>query len=120
MIDLCHQGGAKAWFHSCGHTRAILPDWIELGLDVINPQICCMDAAEYGDTARGKITILPDLDRQHVLVEGSPLDVRTHILDLYGKLGNSKGGLIGTAPLEPEMPLENIKAMLETISAYER
>ena len=120
MIDLCHQGGAKTWFHSCGHTRAILPDWIELGMDVINPQICCMDVTEYGETARGKITILPDLDRQHVLVKGTPLDVRNHIRNVYGKLGNSKGGLIGTAPLEPEMPLENLKAMLETVSSYQR
>ena len=64
MIALCHQGGAKAWFHSCGYTRAILPEFIELGLDVINPQICCMDVAEYGAAARGRITIFPDLDRQ--------------------------------------------------------
>lgn len=119
MIDLCHQGGAKAWFHSCGHTRAILPDWIELGLDVINPQMFCMDAAEYGATARGKITIVPDLNRQHVLVNGAPGAVRAHILEMYGRLGGRRGGLIGYAPLEPEMPLENMRAVLETVSHYE-
>lgn len=120
MIDLCHQGGAKTWFHSCGHTRAILPEWIELGLDVINPQIACMDVAEYGATARGRITIHPDLDRQHILVNGTPADVRAHILSLYGKLGNEQGGLIGYAPIEPDMPLENIRAALETLSDYRR
>ncbi|MCG2661210.1 MAG: uroporphyrinogen decarboxylase family protein, partial [Kiritimatiellae bacterium] len=120
MIDLSHQGRAKAWLHGCGHTRAILPEWIDLGLDVINPQICCMDVAEYGEVARGKITIMPDLDRQHVLVGGSPDDVRRHIRDVYAKLGTAQGGLIGYAPLELDMPLENIKAMLETVSTYER
>ncbi|MBU4211122.1 MAG: hypothetical protein KKD33_00905 [Verrucomicrobia bacterium] len=120
MIALCHQGGAKAWFHSCGYTRAILPEFIELGLDVINPQICCMDVAEYSEVARGKITIFPDVDRQHVLVEGNPDDVRKHIRELYDKLGTPQGGLIGQAPLEPEMPLENLKAMLEIVSCYTR
>ncbi|MCG2660217.1 MAG: hypothetical protein L6437_08240 [Kiritimatiellae bacterium] len=120
MIDRCHQGGAQAWFHSCGHTREILPEFIELGLDVINPQISCMDVAEYGEVARGKITIVPDPDRQHVLVKGRPDDVREHIRGMYDQLGNDKGGLIGLAPLEPEMPLENLEALLETVSTYER
>ncbi len=118
MIDLCHQGGAKVWFHSCGYTRDILPDWIELGLDVINPQITCMDVAEYGETAREKITINPDLSRQHILLNGTPEDVRKHIYDVYSKLGNATGGLIGYAPMEAEMPLENLRVLLETISNF--
>ncbi len=120
MIDLCHQGGAKVWFHSCGHTRAILEEWIELGLDVINPQICCMDAVDYGATACGRIAVLPDLDRQRLLVVGTPDEVRRHVLEVYNSMGSRRGGLIGYAPLEPEIPLANMQAILETISNYEK
>ena len=120
MVNLIHQGGAKAWFHSCGYTREILPDLIELGVDVVNPQVSCMDIAEYGATARGKITVVPDADRQHVMINGTPEDVRRHIIAMYGKLGSRQGGLIGYAPVEPEMPFENIKALFEVVSTYER
>ena len=41
-IDIAHGAGKAAFMHSDGHTLAILPDLIELGLDAINAQIFCM------------------------------------------------------------------------------
>ncbi len=120
MVERIHQGNAKVWFHSCGHTREILPDLIELGVDIVNPQIHCMDVAEYGETARGRITIVPDVDRQRVMVNGSPDQVRQHVRRMYDLLGTATGGLIGYAPMEPEMPFENLKALLEAVATYER
>jgi uroporphyrinogen decarboxylase len=37
MIDLCHSHGLPVIYHGCGHVQAILPDYIELGLDAYNP-----------------------------------------------------------------------------------
>jgi uroporphyrinogen-III decarboxylase len=37
MIDLCHQQGLPVIYHGCGNVKAILPDFIEMGLDAYNP-----------------------------------------------------------------------------------
>jgi hypothetical protein len=37
MIELCHARGLPVIYHGCGNVRAILPDFIELGLDGYNP-----------------------------------------------------------------------------------
>ena len=37
MIDLCHAHGLPVIYHGCGNVKAILPDYIEMGLDAYNP-----------------------------------------------------------------------------------
>lgn len=37
IIDLCHHRGLPVIYHGCGHVQAILPDYIEMGLDAYNP-----------------------------------------------------------------------------------
>ena len=37
MVDLAHQAGAYAFFHSDGAIRRIIPDMIGIGIDVLNP-----------------------------------------------------------------------------------
>ena len=37
MIDLAHQAGAYAFFHSDGAIRTIIPDMIAAGIDILNP-----------------------------------------------------------------------------------
>lgn len=37
IIDLCHSRGLPVIYHGCGNVKAILPDYIELGLDAYNP-----------------------------------------------------------------------------------
>lgn len=37
MIRLCHDEGLPVIYHGCGNVAAILPDFIEIGLDAYNP-----------------------------------------------------------------------------------
>jgi len=37
MIDMCHAHGLPVIYHGCGNVKAILPDYIEMGLDAYNP-----------------------------------------------------------------------------------
>lgn len=37
MIRLCHAEGLPVIYHGCGNVAAILPDFIEIGLDAYNP-----------------------------------------------------------------------------------
>jgi len=36
-IDWAHQKGIKAYYHSCGDIRPMIPDLMEMGLDALNP-----------------------------------------------------------------------------------
>ncbi len=37
MIHMCHDAGLPVIYHGCGNVAAILPDFIEMGLDAYNP-----------------------------------------------------------------------------------
>ena len=56
--------------HSDGNILKIYPQLIELGLDAINSQIFCM-GVENLEPFAGKITFWGEMDRQHLLVNGS-------------------------------------------------
>ena len=36
-IEWAHQKGIKAWLHSCGDITPFIPDFVEMGLDALNP-----------------------------------------------------------------------------------
>ena len=37
LAELAHRHGVKFMFHSCGAVRDLIPDLIELGVDILNP-----------------------------------------------------------------------------------
>ena len=67
----------KVAYHSDGNIEPIIPELIEIGLDVLNPvQPACMDPAklkrQYGD----KLCFWGTIDEQHTLPFGTPEQVR--------------------------------------------
>jgi len=120
LVDVCHQGGAKMFFHTCGYTMEIEEELISVGMDIVNPQTAIMDVSKYGDIARNRITVMPDLNQQGLLLNGTPAEVEKHIIEMYDKLGTPSGGLLGYCPIEPQYPLENVESILKTISSYEK
>ena len=118
LTDICHQGGAKIWFHTCGYTMDILEEFIDISIDVVNPQMAIMDAKKYGETARGKISVYPGLNHQSKVFKGTPEDIQRHINSIYENMGTPSGGLIGYCPIEADMPLKNIEATLGFIANY--
>jgi len=37
VLGYCRRNGARIWLHSCGYCRPIVEDFIEMGVDVLNP-----------------------------------------------------------------------------------
>ena len=109
----------KIAYHSDGVIYPVIPDLIEIGLDVLNPiQPACMDPAqlkrEYGD----KLCFWGSIDEQHTLPFGSPDDVRREVLSRLDTLGHGGGLILGpTHHVQLDTPMENFQAMLETIKA---
>jgi uroporphyrinogen decarboxylase len=107
----------KVAYHSDGDIRRIIPELIEIGLDVLNPvQPACMDPVElkrrYGD----ELCFWGTIDEQQTLPFGSPEDVRAEVLERVRTIGEG-GGLIlaPTHHVQLDTPLENFWAMVDTI-----
>lgn len=118
MFDLVHQAGALTWMHSDGMIMEILPDLMEIGLEVINPQCNCMDIHLLAKCLRGKMTIAPDIDRQHLLPKGTPDEVREYVRLIHDTFASESGGLIYTAGIYDDMPLENVEALLKAFHTF--
>ena len=111
--------GASAW--SCKHLmvgclRPIIPDPIEIGLDVLNPiQHGCpgMDALELKREFGEDLAFMGGVDTQGVLPHGTADDVRRATERLIEGMTADGGGYILAAShtVPPETPMENVFAM---------
>jgi uroporphyrinogen decarboxylase len=105
------------FFHSDGNILPIIPDLIEIGVNILNPvQPECMDPVDlkrrYGD----RLSIWGTIGTQTTLPFASPADVRREVHDRATTVG--RGGGLFLAPthfVEPEVPFENIVAFVEAV-----
>ena len=108
----------KVAYHSDGTILPIIPELIEIGLDVLNPvQPACMDPAELKRLYGERLCFWGSLDEQKTLPFGSPGDVRDEVLSRLRTIGRDGGLIIGpTHHVQLDTPLENFWAMIETIA----
>ncbi len=106
-IQIAHGAGKKIFMHSDGYTADVFPDLIELGLDAINSQIFCMGLDTVAPFA-GHITFWGEIDRQHILPEGSLDDVDRAVKDIYQKLWKN-GGCIAQCEFGVGARPENVR-----------
>jgi uroporphyrinogen decarboxylase len=108
----------KIAYHSDGDISPIIPELIEIGLDVLNPvQPACMDPAalkgQYGD----QLCFWGSIDEQHTLPFGSTTSVESEVKERLNTIGKD-GGLIlsPTHHVQLDTPMENFWAMVNTIT----
>jgi len=107
----------KVAYHSDGCIYPIIPDLIEIGLDILNPvQPRSMDPQnlkkEYGNT----LCFWGSIDIQHTLPFGTPEDVRNEVIHRLKTLGEGGGLIIGpTHHVQLDTPMENFWALVNTI-----
>jgi uroporphyrinogen decarboxylase len=121
MFDRVRSGGAHVWMHLCGDITAILPDLIDLGLNVLNPvQPQAMDVEQLSKEFGGKVCFNGGVDVQGTLINGSTDDVKREVHHLVDRFGRFNGGYIGgtSHSVMPETPLDNVMAMYEAFVAY--
>lgn len=120
MFDLVHEGGKHVHFHSDGRIAEIIPDLIEIGVDVLNPQHSIMDLSELKKMVKGKICIRSDIDCQYVLPYGTEQEVKNHIKEVIKAFSDYNGGLILHGEIQPSILFSNVRAMYETFWKYGR
>lgn len=108
----------KIAYHSDGNIINIIPDLIEIGLDVLNPiQPACMDPAQIKKAFGDHLSFWGSIDEQHTLPFGSPNDVRNEVIHRIETLGKNGGLILGpTHHVQLDTPLENFWAMVNTIT----
>jgi uroporphyrinogen decarboxylase len=107
----------KVAYHSDGNISAIIPELIEIGIDVLNPvQPACMDPAVLKKLYGDKLCFWGSIDEQYTLPFGTPEEVRNEVVKRIKTLGKNGGLIIGpTHHVQLDTSLENFWAMHETI-----
>ena len=113
MYGPCRDRGVPIRFHSDGHILEIIPDLIETGVTVLNPQIRANGLDGLREVARGRMTLDQDLDRQ-LFPFATPSEVEDHIGTVFEGLYLPEGGLMLSAECAPDVPLANIEAICNT------
>ena len=111
-----HRWGKDVMFHSCGSIASIIPDLIEVGVDILDPmQPGPLNLAEVASHFGGKVAFSGGIDDQR-LEDYSPQEVKDMVrrtIDILGRpYGNSYIVAAANAIL-PSVPLENLAAMVE-------
>jgi len=111
--------GIPVMHHSCGDVRPIIPDFIEMGLDILNPiQPEAMPIEELACYSRN-LTFYGGLSMQKVLPFGTPDEVKSELRRAIKILGKNHGYIIAPSnTITSDVPLENIKALLEGLKEY--
>lgn len=124
LLDFIHaRTEARVFFHSCGAIWPVIPDLIEVGVDILNPvQVSAagMDTVELKREFGEDITFWGGgVDTQHVLGQATPKDVRDEVKRRIEDLAPGGGFVFATVHnIQGNVPPENIMAMWETMQAY--
>ena len=125
LFDFIHsRSSAKIFLHSCGSIRKVIPDLIEIGLDVINPvQVSAagMNSAELKREYGRDLTFWGGgVDTQRAFNENhTPEEVREDVKRRITDLMPSGGFVFATVHnILHNVPPENIMAMWETLQEY--
>ena len=118
MFEAIHAGGKVAMIHSDGDLRAIIPDLVDIGLDIYNPlQPDVMDPYEvkrlYGD----RLSFHGGVSVQQFLPFATAEEVRREVRRMLVQLGAGGGFIIApTHSILEDVPVENLAALLETVA----
>jgi hypothetical protein len=115
----------KTFTHCCGSVRALLPDFVEAGFDILNPvqtSAANMDPAELKKSFGDALTFWGGgIDTQRTLPFGTPAEVRDQVRQRI-KIFGAGGGFVFNPVhnIQSRAPVENILAMYETVREYGR
>ncbi len=118
LFAAVHAGGKHVWFHSDGVISSIIPDLVELGANVLNPQFNCIGIPQLAALAAGKVCLLGDVDRQYVLPFGSPAEVAASVGEAVETFASHRGGYVARGELAGDVPLANAEAMYAAFASY--
>ena len=96
QFALTHRLGLKVYFHCCGYYPQIIPDLIEIGVDMLNiSQPNLYNIPELGRKYGGKVCFVCPVSYQTTSISGTREDIFRAVQELIDSFGRFNGGLIG-------------------------
>jgi uroporphyrinogen decarboxylase len=111
------EAGHHVYMHSDGHIYEIIPDLIDCGVNVINPQVRANGLDNLAAVCKGKVCVDLDLDRQ-LFPFATPAQIDAHVREAVEALGSPQGGLWLKAEIGFDVPLENVDAVCTALERY--
>lgn len=111
------EAGHIVYMHTDGHILEIIPDLVDAGVQIVNPQCRANGLDGLAAVCKGKVCVDLDLDRQ-MFPFATPAEIDAHVREAVKKLGLPLGGLWLKAELNYEVPLENIEAVCTALERY--
>jgi uroporphyrinogen decarboxylase len=113
----------KIMFHSCGNVRPVLPDFVEMGVDILNPVHVTSSGMEpkqlKKDFGRDMVFWGGGIETQNTLPLGSPQDIKDDVKRNIDALAPGGGFVFSTVHnIQAEVPPQNIEAMWEALQEY--
>ena len=105
------------YMHTDGCIWEIMPDLAECGVNMINPQIRANGLDNLVRVCKGKIPIFLDLDRQ-LFPFATPKQLHEHVAECVKALYLPEGGLGLNVEIGADVPLENVRALLDAVEEY--
>jgi uroporphyrinogen decarboxylase len=119
LFELVKSYNLLVWFHSCGTFRQVLPDLVDIGMDVwetVQAHLEGNDPQELKNEFGKYITFFGAINCQHTLPFGTPEDVRREVRERARILGKGGGYICGPDhSIQANMPPENLIALYDEI-----
>jgi uroporphyrinogen-III decarboxylase len=101
QFQTIHKLGMRVFFHSCGYIWDIIPDLIEIGVDVLNLEQMGLFADEthtgYERIAQefgGQVCFTVNVDSQRTLTSGTAIQIEQEVRHIFKTFGSLGGGFI--------------------------
>ena len=109
--------GVKFYMHSCGGVRKLLPEFISIGVHVLDPiqtRAAGMSPEGLKKDFGSLITFCGALDEELLLRKATPARVKEGVKELLDLMAPGGGFILGPShKLKVETPVENVLAMYE-------
>jgi uroporphyrinogen decarboxylase len=109
------------FYHSCGYITPFIDKLIETGIDILNPiQPECMEFNEIHNQFGDRLSFWGTIGTQKLLPYGSKDEVKSITRQRLEKCSIKGGIVVGpTHMVEPEVPWNNIMAIVEAAREFE-
>ena len=112
IVAVYRNAGLPMIHHSCGNVSALVPDFIEIGINVLNPvQPNVMDLPQLAEQYGQKLTFFGGICNQHVLPFGTPDEIAANVREITDILGRHGRYVIAPSNgIGADVPAENVEA----------
>ncbi|MDW7657392.1 MAG: uroporphyrinogen decarboxylase family protein, partial [Bacillota bacterium] len=122
QFAIVHANDMDVYFHCCGQIQEIIPDLIEIGVDMLNiSQPNVFDIEKLGYRFRGKICFVCPVSYQTTGISGQRQEILAEAGRLAVNLGCPNGGFIGYVEEYSSIGMsdENYRYCIEAFSGIE-